>query len=49
MDQQSALNRYGMMLMAASMAIALFVATQAIAGSASASPGEPPRQISAVR
>ena len=31
MDQQSALNRYGLMLMAASMAVALFVATQAIA------------------
>lgn len=31
MDQQSALNRYGLMLMAASLAIALFVATQAIA------------------
>ena len=31
MDQHSALERYGMMLMAASMAVALFVATQAIA------------------
>jgi hypothetical protein len=31
MDQQSALNRTGMFLMAASLAIALFVATQAIA------------------
>ena len=31
MDQQSALNRSGMFLMAASLAIALFVATQAIA------------------
>ena len=31
MDQHSALNRSGMFLMAASLAIALFVATQAIA------------------
>jgi hypothetical protein len=31
MDQQSALSRSGMFLMAASLAIALFVATQAIA------------------
>jgi hypothetical protein len=31
MDQESALNRYGILLMAASLAIALFAATQAIA------------------
>lgn len=31
MDEESALQRYGLMLIAASMAIALFVATQAIA------------------
>ena len=31
MDQQRALERYAMMLMAASLAVALFVATQAIA------------------
>ena len=31
MDQERALHRYGIMLMAASLAIALFVATQAIA------------------
>ena len=33
MDHETALNRYGIMLMAASLAIALFVATQAIAAS----------------
>lgn len=33
MDHETALNRYGTLLMAASLAIALFVATQAIAAS----------------
>jgi hypothetical protein len=46
MDQQGALNRYGMMLMAASMAIALFVATQAIAASAY---GHAPPRVAVVR